>query len=306
MTGGEAEGRRGVVIRSGVPGDSRACFELFVASVSDLGSRLGVETITGGAEALDPLWAKREPLFRHLAGSADQWWVGEREGRLLGYARSTLRDGVRQLTEFFVRPGAQSAGLGGRLLERTFPAAEGERRLLLATPEPRALVRYVKAGLCARCPVFHFHRPRRGALEPPSGLRAERLTGRTTDLERLAAVDREVLGYRRDADHRWLIGERPGFLFHQGERLAGYGYTGLYAGPFAALNPRHFGPMLAMAEAASDAEEFGVEVPLINRHALDYLLGAGFRMDPFVNHFMSDVPIGDLERYLVTTPSFIL
>lgn len=292
-------------LRRGSDGDSRACFDLFVASVSDLGTRLGVETITGGAEALDPLWAKREPLFRHLAETADAWWVGERDGHLLGYARSIMRDGVRQLTEFFVRPGEQSAGLGGALLDRAFGASGAGPRILLATPDERALVRYLKAGMCGRFPVFHFHRARR-AIATPAGLRAEPLTASATHLEALARIDRDVLGFRRDPEHRWLIDQRQGFLYFAGDRLAGYGYTGLYAGPFAALVPGQFALMLAHAEGVTKGPEFGVEAPLINRAALDYLLAEGFRMDPFVNHFMSDRPIGHLDRYLVTTPSIFI
>ncbi|HEX9895022.1 MAG TPA: hypothetical protein VGA78_13915, partial [Gemmatimonadales bacterium] len=225
--------------------------------------------------------------------------------RIQGYARSTLRDGVRQLTEFFVRPGSQSAGLGRELLQRAFPADSSRARILLATPDTRALVRYLKTGLSARFPVFHFHRSRR-TLSHPAELRVHRLTDSPNDVEQLAAIDREILGFSRDPDHRWLLSQREGYLYHLGDRLAGYGYVGRYSGPFATLDPALIGPILTHAESASPEEEFGMEVPLINRAALDYLLGAGYRMDDFVNYFASDVAIGDLERYLVTTPSFFL
>ena len=161
-----------VMARRGTSADSRACFDLFIASVADLGQRLGVETITGGTEALDSLWVKRKPLFDHLAETADQWWIAEQDGKLSGYARSVLRDGVRQLTEFFVLPGAQSAGVGRAVLQRALPD-DARVRFLLATPDPRALVRYLKAGLSARFPVFHFHRDRR-PLASPEGLSASR------------------------------------------------------------------------------------------------------------------------------------
>ena len=103
----------------------------------------------------------------HAAETADKWWVAEEDGRVVGYARSTLRDGIRQLTEFFVRPGAQSAGIGRGLLEQVFPAEGARGRILLATQDPRALARYLKAGLLARFPVYHFGRPRRS--EPYRG-----------------------------------------------------------------------------------------------------------------------------------------
>lgn len=293
-----------VIPRRGTSADSRACFDLFIASVSDLGQRLGVETITGGAEALDSLWVKRKPLFDHLAETADQWWIAEQNGKLAGYARSVLRDGVRQLTEFFVLPGAQSAGVGRAVLQRALPD-DARVRFLLATPDPRALVRYLKAGLSARFPVFHFHRDRR-PLGSPEVLSAGRLSESAADLEQLAAIDTEILGFRRDLDHRWLLNQREGYLYRLGDRVIGYGYLGPYSGPFALLDPAATGLVLTHAEGAAPGEDFGVEVPLINRAAVDYLLGAGYRMDSFVNHYMSDGEIGRFERYLVTTPSFFI
>ena len=285
--------------------DSLACFELFIESVTDLGRRLGVETITGGAAAVEVLWPRRRALFDHMAATADGWWVAEQQGRLCGYARSILRDGVRQLTEFFVRPGTQSAGVGRELLQRVFGEEGARARILLATPDTRALVRYLKAGLIAWFPVFHFHRkPRR--LQPDPELEAIRLTPTVEMLEELADVDREVLGFRRDEEHRWLLTQRHGFWYRRNGRPLGYGYVGSYSGPFASLDPAELAPMLVHAESAASHEGFGVDVPLINRSALDYLLDAGYRMDPFVNYFMSRPALGKFDRYLVTSPSFFI
>ena len=63
-------------LRPGTPGDSRACFDLFVESVVELGQRLGVETITGGLEAVDQLWPRRRSLYEHMAAHADSNWQG--------------------------------------------------------------------------------------------------------------------------------------------------------------------------------------------------------------------------------------
>jgi len=60
------------------------------------------------------------------------------------------------------------------------------------------------------------------------------------------------------------------------------------------------------AEAARRGADFGVEVPLVNRAALDFLFGRGFRMDSFFALFMSDVPFGRFDRYLFTSPPFFL
>ena len=291
--------------RAATPHDSLACFELFIESVTDLGRRLGVETITGGSAAVEVLWPRRRALFDHMAATADHWWVAEQQQRLAGYARSILRDGVRQLTEFFVRPGTQSAGVGRELLQRVFGEEDARARILLATPDTRALVRYLKAGMTAWFPVFHFHRkPRR--LTPDPELEAIRLTATPETMEQLAEIDREVLGFRRPEEHRWLLTQRRGYWYRRNGRLLGYGYVGSYSGPFAALEPGSLGPMLAHAESLAPPEGLGVDVPLINRSALDYLLEAGYRMDPFVNYFMSRPALGTFDRYLVTSPSFFI
>ena len=292
-------------LRSATAADNRAVFEVFIASLIDLGQRLQVETITGGAEDIERLWAKREPIMSHAASTADKWWLAQEDGRVVGYARSTLRDGIRQLTEFFVRPGVQSAGIGRDLLARVFGTEGARGRILLATQDTRALARYLKAGMLARFPVYHFSRPRRDA--PYTGdLKPSQITSDQYGLGALASIDREVLGFRRDADHRWLLSNRRGFIYLRNGSPVGYGYVGLYQGPFASLDPGAMGSMLAHAESVADAEEFGVEAPLINGAALQYLFEHGFRMDPFANYFLSDVEIGKFDRYLVTTPSLFI
>jgi hypothetical protein len=62
----------------------------------------------------------------------------------------------------------------------------------------------------------------------------------------------------------------------------------------------------AETEAAKDGREFGLEVPMVNRAAVDYLLAHGFHMDSFMALSMSDVPFGKFENYIVTSPPFFL
>ena len=101
-----------------------------------------------------------KPLFEHLARTAHEYWVAEEDGRIVGYARSILRDGNLELTEFFVLPAAQSACIGGELLRRTFAAdAPGvQHRTIIATPDVRAQVRYLKAGVVPRFPEMYWTR----------------------------------------------------------------------------------------------------------------------------------------------------
>jgi hypothetical protein len=80
----------------------------------------------------------------------------------------------------------------------------------------------------------------------------------------------------------------------------GYGYASSPNGSLALLDPADFPAVLAHAGGLATAradEETGFEVPLINRHAVDYLLRRGFLMDNFFAFYMSDAPLGKLENY---------
>jgi len=284
-------------------------FDVFLESILDLGRRTGSMPITGGDDprVIPRLWETREPLFDHLARNADQFWLAERQGRVVGYARSIVRDGLRQLTEFFVLPGEQSAGVGRELMGRAFPADPGRRRAIVASIDARAQARYLKAGLFPHFPIFYFSRP---AQDEPhaSDLAFEAVTSSRVVLEALRALDRAVLDVQRDEEHEWLLANRDGYLYRRRGRVVGYGYLGPSSGPFALVDPRDWAAVLAHAEAeaARGGGAFGVEVPMVNRDAVRFLLGRGFRVDSFFSLFMADRPFGRFENYLFTSPPFFL
>jgi GNAT superfamily N-acetyltransferase len=292
------------------PSDSPALFRIFVNAVDDLGRRLGVETFSGGSvpPVPDELWPERRPLFDHLARTAAHAWVAEEDGVPVGYARSIVRDGTIELTEFFVLPGRQSAGLGRELITRAFPAHGSRHRSIIATPDLRALAHYLRAGLAARFPIYGFSRDAR-ALSPPRGIRAHPMDDSPATIEALASIDQANLGFRRDVDHRWLRMVREGYLFRDGARLIGYGYVGgVYNGPFAVLDERDWPGVLSFAEGrvAARTPVVSLDVPLINSVAAGWLLSQGYRMSDFVNYYLSDRATGHFERHIITTPSFFV
>jgi GNAT superfamily N-acetyltransferase len=297
-----------ITLRPGRLDDSATVFRVFRDAVIELGRRLGVMTITGGDDpaVVADLWEARRPLFEHLGRTGAHFWIAESGGEAVGYARSTLRDGVLQLTEFFVLPQAQGAGVGGELLARAFPRAGERQRVVIATQDVRALTRYLKAGCYGRFPLHHFARPARS--DPPaSDLEVEPLDGSPRALELLAQIDQSVLGFRRDADHAWLMSTRRGAFYRRDGRLVGYGYTGTSNGPFAAFAEADLPAMLARAEATTQpGTEFGLDVPLVNQTVVDYVLAQGFRMGSFTSFLMSDTPLGRFDAYVFTTPAFFV
>ena len=295
-----------IVFRPGTPGDSYAVYTIFEQALEDFSRRTNVQA---DQTAGDPqAWERRRPLFEHLGRTADQFWVAEQAGKPIGYARSTLRDGVRELTEFFVLPASQSAGVGRELLARAFPSEGARHRAIIATSDARAQGRYLRAGVYSHFPIYFFRRAPE-VLAVPSDLAFEDFNSIGAVLPALRAVDRQVLGYTRDEDHSWLATTRSGYLYRRNGRVVGYGYVGDDNSPFALLDAADYPAVLAHAEAQAAGRreaETGFEVPLINRQAVDFLLQRGYRMDSFFAFYMCDRPLGRLENYIVTSPPFFL
>ncbi len=143
----------------------------------------------------------------------------------------------------------------------------------------------------------------------PSDLSFEPVTASPDVLADLGRIDDDVLGHRRDVDHRWLLSDRQGFLYRRNGEVVGYGYMGENNGPFALLDPADFPAVLAHAETLAATEghdSFTVVVPMVNETAVRYLLERGFRLDPFFSYLMSDSPFGRFECYIETKPTFFL
>jgi GNAT superfamily N-acetyltransferase len=204
-----------------------------------------------------------------LAQRAEAFWVAEQDGQVIGFARSILQDGVRELTELFVLPGVQSGGVGRELLARAFPANGARYRSIISSPDIRAQALYLKTGVYPRFPIYYFGRSPE-AVSVTTDLGFEPISASPGNFEILASLDRSLLGYRRDVTHAWLLGDRQGYLY------------------------------------CRDKVPVGLEVPMINRAAVDYLLARGFHMDSFMAISMSDVPFGKFENYILPSPPFFL
>ena len=300
-----------VRIRPGMIDDNQACAAVLVDAINDLGRRNG-SIEEGDALKHETQWPRWRSFFDHIARTAAEFWIAEgADGTPIGYARSIDRGGLFELTEFFVRPGVQSQGVGRELLERAFPPGRGDPRLIIATTDIRALSRYLRSGVVGRFPILTFTgTSRRVAVS--EGLAVETLD-LDRDLDAVHAVDDAVLGHRREVDHEWFATEREGYRYLRDGRVVGYGYVSLPDrvgnGPFAVLDPADLPALLSHAERrryelGADKTEF--EVALHNKIAIDHLLGSGYRMDSFMTLFCSSQPFGQFDRYLFCGPALIL
>ncbi|HTN24464.1 MAG TPA: GNAT family N-acetyltransferase [Solirubrobacteraceae bacterium] len=296
-----------VDLRPAAAGDSRACFDVFRRSLGDLMHRTG-HPEAGALPGADALWPAYEGLFAHLAATCAQWWIAEDgDGRLAGYARSTLRGDVLELTEFFVAPESRVRGVGRALLEHAFGPGLGTHRAVIATVDAPAVALYLRFGVRHQASGADFSaRPRRVAA--PAGLEAEPAT-----LDELLALEQQLLGHGRREDLAFMLRDRPAVVLRRGGRPAGYAFlanTHGYAGPIGALDPADLPGALAYVEdaaAAAGIERLDLTVPLAAHAAVDWLLGErGFRIDPFYCLFLADGPWARLDRYLPFNPCLML
>lgn len=296
-----------ITYRQGRLADSPAVFRVFVDAFVDLNRRLNLETAFTQQSFVDWFWQRQSPLFDYLATDS-RFVVAEAEGRVIGYARSIDRDGTRQLTEFFVDPASQSAGLGRELLARVFPDDDIGRKFIVATLDSRAQVRYLKCGVYPRFPIQYFYR-KPESFSFLNTLDFEPAEDTPEVRAALNEIDRAVLGFARPEEHAFLLADRIGYLVRRGGALTGYAYLGKETGPIALLNPADFPNVLAYAENAAAERgdsNMGMEVPLINQSAVDYLLQRGFRIDPFMALWMSNEPFGHFDRYINTGPPLFI
>ena len=294
-------------IRRATADDAEACNEVMWSAITDFGSRRGTPLAGSATE----WWASGESLQRFLADRAAEWWVAEHDSHVVGYGRSIEREGLFELTELFVLPLTQSKGIGRSLLERAFPNRPGRVRSIIATTDERALHRYYGAGTAPRFPILTLNGPpQRG--DGGRALRARPLgTTLASELPVLREIELATLeSARGEAEIRWLLGDREGYLYSRGDNPVGFAFVGQPGtGPIAAIEPEFLPDILLHVEdraASLGLEQVEFQLPGPNEVAARHLLSRGFRIDPWVNLLMSDRPFGSFDRVIGFGPPVFL
>ena len=164
------------------PTDIDAVFRVSVAAFQDLARRFGEEP-----EPEQPVAHARTRVGRLLATDPGGAWVAERGGEVVGASLGIVREGVWGLSLLVVQPDAQSSGVGRELLDRAHAHGDGARgRIVLASPDARALRSYARLGLALHPVVRAAGRPQNTAMP------AEVRPGTLADLPLTVAVDRAV------------------------------------------------------------------------------------------------------------------
>jgi GNAT superfamily N-acetyltransferase len=210
--------------------------------------------------------------LRHVFETGTMY-VAEQDGTILAFAGAITRGSVTFLTDLFVRPQTQSAGLGKTLLQYVLPQ-EHPIHCTMSSTDPRAQALYIRYGMQ---PVFpHFNLRWQGqAHEEPFPADIEVLEGQAGD-PALLQWDAQVSGRARPVDHAFWIEQQQSIplWFRRRGVIVGYAYVRLVeesllspqrwvVGPVGVSTPEHAAPcvLAATAWAQRRAERVRVDVP---------------------------------------------
>lgn len=308
-----------LLFRRRVAADMPAVYRVFRRALFDYLHRIGqADAATAADPPIEEAWTLQRGWIEHFAETAAEDWVAEDgTGKVVGWALSTERDGMFELTLFFVDPAAQAKGIGRGLLERAFPPGRGRSRAIVATQDPSALSLYLRFGVdYITTAVDLLGRPVASASQSDLAIERVRYDSvgshwNTSDLEAIARIERSILGHERAADLQFLLRERPAWIARRGEQVVGMAFgqgTG-GTGPIGALDGEDLPALIATVEseaAGRGVEEIGFFVPMSNTAAMSYLVGRRFRFDPFFTFILGDPATMHLDRWVITQPGFIL
>jgi GNAT superfamily N-acetyltransferase len=275
--------------------DIEACIDVFYEAD---------ETLTAGMNlAINP----RNPeamrrIFEHVSGTDPRRaWVADDGGEIVGFGMAAEREQLTFLAFLFVRPRAQAAGVGAQLYARCMPDS-GYRGTCIWSVQPISGALYARNGLVPRVPIYTIMgRPREALPVLPAGLFLTDI-----DPDEIEALDREVVGFARPADHdAWQRWERIPFALRAEEgKIEGYGYAQAAGrlGPILVRDAGHLLPLIGVLMSRVEAVEgWQVHVPGVAAQPFAALLRAGMRFDGPPIIYCATQPGIDHSRYVPAT-----
>jgi len=298
-----------IVLRGARAEDLEESDRLVVSSINHLTSEHGFGAIASASP----------PLLQRFCLDDDPkgLWVAEDDGDMVGFGLSWMCDDFWFLAQLFVAPDRQQSGLGAKLLQRTLEQAElrrATRKALITFAFNRSSQGlYVRHGLYPDHPLYLVSGSREGTLArlTVKPLVGEPLELTEASLDRLADVDRSVLGFSRRKHHDYML--RTAGLkavgFRVGTTCVGYAYVSQdgHIGPLAIEDADLFRPAFSAAvlfAAQGNPPTISALLPGINQQALRMALDVGMRITlPLL--LMSDGKVGNWDRYCPRNPGIM-
>ena len=154
-----------------------------------------------------------------LVEDPDGLWVAEHGDTIVGFGFSWMTEQFWFLSQLFVRPQTQAKGVGQALLSKTLMQAQrnGATNRALITPAYNITSTglYLNNGLYPREPLYEMAAPAQAVVQNlvDAGCDITAIAPWPESGEWIGRIDQELLGYRRDLHHQFLLG---GFAFRDG------------------------------------------------------------------------------------------
>jgi len=253
----------------------------------------GLEASTGVPDPPPPPSAQALIRYEHpLATDPGGCWVGEHDGRIVGAAIAIVRDGLWGLSLLVVDPDYQSGGQGRELLARAAAHGDGARgRIILSSPDPRALAAYLALGLELVPSAAAAGVPR--GVEAPAAVRA----GTAKDAELIAEVGVAVRGAAHAGDVDAPVEAGHELFVHPGRGFATHSRGSVSL--LAAHDEQAATDLLQAVMAAVGDQELRVEwLTARQQWAVRACRAAGLRFNLNWGAVLTDGDVGPLTPYL--------
>jgi GNAT superfamily N-acetyltransferase len=249
-------------------------------------------------------------------------WVAEDGDTIVGFGFSWMTEKFWCLSQLFVRPDAQAKGIGQALLSKTLMQAErngaANRALITFAYNIASTGLYLKNGLFPREPLYRMAATAQAVAQTPADAGYDITPiapwpqfGESPAGEWIGRIDQELLGFRRDLHHQFLLGgfaARAVRIEHAG-RIAGYAYisAGGHVGPLAIAPDADAKAVVTTALRCAlegGARRVSMLVPGRADVVMQTALALGFRIEvPLV--LMAWRPFGNWRNYLPRDPGFM-
>ena len=244
-------------------------------------------------------------------------WVAEDGDAIVGFGFSWMTEKFWCLSQLFVRPETQAKGIGQALLSKTLMQAErngaANRALITFAYNIASTGLYLKNGLYPREPLYEMAAPAQAVAQNlvDAGCDITAIAPWPESGEWIGLIDQELLGFRRDLHHQFLVG---GFaaqavrIEHAG-RAAGYAYISAqgHVGPLAIAADADAKAVLTTALRCAlegGAKQVSMIVPGRADVVMQTVLALGFRIEePLM--LMAWRPFGNWCNYLPRAPGFL-
>ena len=252
-----------------------------------------------------------------LAEDPDGLWVAEHGDTIVGFGFSWMTEKFWFLSQLFVRPKTQAKGIGQALLSKTLMQAErgGATNRALITPAYNLVSTglYLNNGLYPREPLYRMAAPGQAVAQKLASVEYD-----TTPIapwpepdEWISRIDQELLGFRRDLHHKFLLGgvAARAVRIERAGSVAGYAYTSAegHVGPLAIAPGADAKVVVTTAlrcALESGPSRASMIVPGRADVVMQAVLGLGFRIEePYV--LMASRPFGNWCNYLPRAPGFL-